>query len=90
MINEVGVAEPPDRARNGAVSALAALQTGCAQLTSDRRSAEIGLGLAAFGFLFTVLGIMMFFDRGLLAMGNVSVASGRRPHAADALAARPK
>lgn len=34
--------------------------------------AEIGLGLAAFGFLFTLLGIMMFFDRGLLAMGNVS------------------
>lgn len=33
---------------------------------------EIGLGLTAFGFLFTTLGIMFFFDRGLLAMGNVS------------------
>jgi hypothetical protein len=49
------------------------------------RPAEIGLGLAAFGFLFTVLGIMMFFDRGLLAMGNVSsagLASGRRRRSA--------
>lgn len=35
-------------------------------------TAEIGLGLAAFGLLFTVLGVMLFFDRGLLAMGNVS------------------
>jgi hypothetical protein len=34
---------------------------------------EIGLGLTAFGFLFTFLGIVFFFDRGLLAMGNVSL-----------------
>ncbi len=34
-------------------------------------AAEIGLGLAAFGLLFTVLGVMLLFDRGLLAMGNV-------------------
>ena len=33
--------------------------------------AEIGVGLTAFGLLFTVLGVLFFFDRGLLAMGNV-------------------
>ena len=32
---------------------------------------EIGVGLTGFGILFTVLGVMMFFDKGLLAMGNV-------------------
>lgn len=30
--------------------------------------------MTAFGFLFTFLGILFFFDRGLLAMGNVSLA----------------
>ena len=41
--------------------------------------AEIGVGLTAFGLLFTVLGVLFFFDRGLLAMGNVS-AQPRRHH----------
>ena len=36
-------------------------------------SAEIGVGLTAFGLLFTVRGVLFFFDRGLLAMGNVSL-----------------
>ena len=36
------------------------------------RRAEIGVGLTGFGFLFTFLGVVFFFDKGLLAMGNVS------------------
>ena len=32
---------------------------------------EIGLGLTGFGVLFSFLGIIMLFDKGFLAMGNV-------------------
>lgn len=32
---------------------------------------KIGIGLSTGGLLFTILGVLMFFDRGLLAMGNV-------------------
>eukprot|EP00983_Pelagomonas_calceolata_P089250 1157297-Pelagomonas_calceolata.AAC.7 len=38
---------------------------------TDQR--KIGLGLTAFGILFTVLGMLMLFDRGLIAMGNVRI-----------------
>jgi hypothetical protein len=34
---------------------------------------EIGLGLTGFGVLFSFLGIIMLFDKGFLAMGNVRI-----------------
>ena len=45
------------------------------EMTSNRHLstyAEIGLGLTAFGVMFVILGMILFFDRGLIAMGNVS------------------
>ncbi len=36
---------------------------------TDQR--KIGLGLTAFGVAFAILGMILFFDRGLIAMGNV-------------------
>ena len=33
--------------------------------------AEIGIGLTGAGLLFMMLGVVMLFDKGLLAMGNV-------------------
>lgn len=32
---------------------------------------EIGVGLTAFGLFFMLMGVMMLFDAGLLAIGNV-------------------
>ncbi|XVF70243.1 hypothetical protein PTKIN_Ptkin11bG0145200 [Pterospermum kingtungense] len=37
---------------------------------------KIGLGLTAFGIFFSFLGIIFFFDKGLLAMGNILFISG--------------
>ena len=43
-------------------------------MVSDNR--KIGIGLSLAGMFFTTLGIFMFFDRGLLAMGNLLFLSG--------------
>ncbi len=32
---------------------------------------KIGIGLTAGGMFFTFIGVMMFFDKGLLGLGNV-------------------
>ncbi|KAL3634311.1 hypothetical protein CASFOL_021365 [Castilleja foliolosa] len=37
---------------------------------------EIGLGLIGFGIFFTFLAIILFFDRGLLALGNIFWLAG--------------
>nr|POE81019.1 vesicle transport protein got1 [Quercus suber] len=41
---------------------------------NDRK--KIGLGLTGFGVFFSFLGIIFFFDKGLLAMGNILFFSG--------------
>jgi len=41
---------------------------------SDNR--KIGIGLTGFGALFLVMGIMFFFDRALLALGNLLFLAG--------------
>lgn len=42
--------------------------------SSDLR--KIGIGLTTFGLGFTFLGVVFFFEKGLLAMGNVLFLSG--------------
>ncbi len=40
--------------------------------------AEIGIGLTGLGFLFLFLGVLFFFDKGLIALGNVRCLSTAR------------
>ncbi|XP_054168560.1 vesicle transport protein GOT1B-like [Oppia nitens] len=37
---------------------------------------KIGLGLSGFGIAFLMLGVMLLFDKGLLAIGNILFLSG--------------
>ncbi|XP_058734774.1 vesicle transport protein GOT1-like isoform X2 [Vicia villosa] len=41
---------------------------------NDRK--KIGLGLTGFGIFFSFLGVIFFFDKGLLGMGNILFVSG--------------
>lgn len=37
---------------------------------------KVGIGLVGCGILFTFLGVVLFFDKGLLALGNIFCLSG--------------
>ncbi|ORX61398.1 Got1-domain-containing protein [Hesseltinella vesiculosa] len=41
---------------------------------SDRQ--KIGVGLTAFGLFFMLMGVMLFFDAGLMAIGNILFLGG--------------
>ena len=44
----------------------------------ENDDAEIGVALCGFGALFTLFGVVMFFNNGLMAIGNVGLFF-RRP-----------
>ncbi|KAL5703094.1 hypothetical protein ACHQM5_028229 [Ranunculus cassubicifolius] len=43
------------------------------EMTEQKR---VGIGLIGFGIFFTFLGVLLFFDRGLIALGNIFWLSG--------------
>ncbi|CAK0752861.1 hypothetical protein CVIRNUC_002177 [Coccomyxa viridis] len=43
-------------------------------MLDDRR--KIGIGLTGLGFLFLFLGVLFFFDKGLIALGNLMFVCG--------------
>lgn len=45
-------------------------------MPSDETKTEIGVGLTAFGSLFLFLGVLLLFDRALLALGNFLFLGG--------------
>lgn len=46
------------------------------------RFLEIGVALTSFGAFFMLLGVILFFDGGLLALGNVGQTLYYTPHSA--------
>jgi hypothetical protein len=64
---------------------------GAHHLTQRRRPMDdfrkIGIGLSTAGILFQLLGVLLFFDKGLLAMGNVRPTLANAPHPPPSVAA---
>ncbi|EEE57323.1 hypothetical protein OsJ_07421 [Oryza sativa Japonica Group] len=48
----------------------------CRDLEFINSIVEIGIGLVGFGILFSFFGVILFFDRGLLALGNIFFLTG--------------
>ena len=67
------VASHLDHSLDGLTINADKVQRQCAK--DELLPAEIGIGLTGLGFLFLFLGVLFFFDKGLIALGNVSLIS---------------